>query len=177
MTQQTLAEAISKINDATEKYNGAKSAVTLLEAKKQALEEAIERQKIRVRNLEIKIAKKQEVAATLNPNRDCSILKPIADVVMPHFPGMSARLLGPFGLGNTMAIDIDNADNKTVASMSFEYDCESMRLAYVNYKNDSHQFPKGSMGEVNGMNFQKIDLTPSSSVEHLVGLFKRFKND
>ena len=91
------------------------------------------------------------------------IIDPIAKAMVGNLPGRHYKILGPFGLGSTVAIHFYDNDYpgevKNCLSISFQPgDLEKGELKVVDYSKPSNKYPQGSIGELNGFNYPEIDI-------------------
>ena len=107
-------------------------------------------------------------------------IKPLAEEIIKHFPGRYYKTLGPFGLTNETAIHFykngvtnkNSCDGDNCISVDFrpiKYDGES-DLVLVNNLKNTGEFEKGTIGEVNGMNY--LEVTMPKTIKELVKFIK-----
>jgi len=91
------------------------------------------------------------------------IIKPVAKAMVEKLPGRYYGILGPFGLSSETAIHFydknhpDNCDH--CLSITFRPgDLNKGELRVVDYSQKSNEFAPGTIGEVNGFNYNEIDI-------------------
>lgn len=143
------------------------------------LESVIAKHNAAIQRARSKIRKISERCSEMNPFLRSAYLQFIADAVLTQFPGMTAEILGPFGLGNTSTITIGDPtlpeESRDKFTLSFRIDLETGAVSYVDYSKSSGDYPKGSMGAVNGLNHPEVPLTADMTIEALAQLFKPVK--
>lgn len=101
------------------------------------------------------------------------MVEAIADLLQPHFPDHDLRVLGPFGLTNECSIHANDPSVtdrfNTVGSLTFR-PAQSNRLYLVDRSRELAQYPVGSLGERNGMNYPEVDMP--ESIEELVEMLR-----
>ena len=120
------------------------------------------------------------------------IIKEIGKEMLQYFPDYYIlETMGPFGLSSRVAIWIshpkwDVFKNKNYPHYSFDFtpdlDADSdANLRRVDYNTDTGEYPKGSIGEINGFNHPNIPISNNTSILELIKLFypefKPFKNE
>jgi len=96
------------------------------------------------------------------------VIKPIAKELGDTMPDREVEILGPFGLGHEIAIhflkagiDRDQMFDKpgNVRSITFRpTGFDAFTLGVVDYGTNTGQFPKGSIGEINGGNHPVVPV-------------------
>lgn len=105
-----------------------------------------------------------------------NLLKPIAEDLQQFFPNRYYEILGPFGLGCETSIHFyknkakkakDNkeyhamwdADKNFCKSVTFRpLELKKGELVIVNYKKNTGEFKKGTIGEINGLNHPTLPM-------------------
>lgn len=138
-----------------------------IRARIQQREKQIERLKKKLKNL---------------PCWQDALIKPIAEELVKHFPDRQYEILGPFGLSAEVGlhlyrIGVDKKhkfDGDNCISITFRPgDLEKGELRIVDYKKDTGEFRKGTLGEVNGMNHPEIPLSPDTTIQELLKWVER----
>jgi len=105
------------------------------------------------------------------------LVKPIAELLAPHFPNYHYHILGPFGICSETAIHFyeNGIDEKTlwegghIKSITFvPLDLSKGKIAIRDYSVDTGKFPKNTIGEKNGMNHPNIDIPDNADAEWLL---------
>jgi hypothetical protein len=164
-----------------------KSIKTEYDTKKYALET--------VRNdLRYKLKETEEKLRLLNhPYWMTLIVEPLAIEIAKHFPGYRHEVLGPFGIGAKVSIHLypnkayeaynsrDTADSLSgkeayremmdgCKSITFSPRCcnESIGLAIVDRSVNTGEYPKGTIGEMNGFNHPEIEVPKDATIQWFV---------
>lgn len=155
-----------------------KSTVTLGDLVKPYIEQQQVRSRIRAR-----IEQREKQIERLNtklkklPFWKDALIKPIAEELGKHFPDRRYEILGPFGLScevglHLYRIGVDEKhlfDGDNCKSITFRPgDLEKGELRIVDYKTNTGEFRKDTLGEVNGMNHPEIPLSPDTTIEELL---------
>ena len=134
-------------------------------------------ERIDMRNAQIKrLEKKREKLQC--PRWTETILKPIAEALTrEYFPNRTFDILGPFGLCSRASIHfykkgIPEAelwdDPNNCLSITFEpIALQDGVLGIVDYSTKTADYPLGSIGEVNGMNYSSIPLSKNFTLAEL----------
>jgi hypothetical protein len=110
------------------------------------------------------------------------IIKPIAVLLAPFFPERRWEIYGPFGLVCSVSIHFykngvsedKKFDGKNCLSITFRPgNLQLGELLVVDYRKNLKEYPKGSIGEMNGMNHPAVEMKPDT--KWLVGWVKRGK--
>lgn len=105
------------------------------------------------------------------------IIRPIAKELAPLVPHDSWNVLGPFGIGCTVAIhfypegfhDTKPDDWKSVRSITFRpLELQRGAIGVVDYSVNTGRYPKDSIGDVNGLNYPTIELDPEMDLKDLI---------
>ncbi len=118
----------------------------------------------RTNNLEAEIEESKRKLGKLNyPSWIDCIVKPIAELLVKKIKNRYYEILGPFGMTHETAIHFyingSEGDIKTCRSIDFRpINLEKGEIRIVDYDNDTNRFKKGTMGEVNGMNYETIPM-------------------
>lgn len=86
------------------------------------------------------------------------------------------EVYGPFGLGNECSIYFKSGDRKakTLGGATFTRYGDGYGLK--DYSKDTGRFPKGSIGEMNGGNFETIEITKEMTIDWFVKFVKKSFN-
>lgn len=117
------------------------------------------------------------------------MVEQVADLLRPHFPDHTLRVLGPFGLRNETAIHAEDDSAitdtqrfyKTVGSLSFRphhelvqvgnaYLGDGMTLRLVDRTRNTGEYPASSLGGINGFNYPEVKLP--DTIEELAELLR-----
>lgn len=117
-----------------------------------------------------------------------AILQPIAKAILeeltPDFK--SFEIMGPFGLcceysvrfyktegndGRKRGLNTDHNSDEDCISLSFvDFDHETGQLRIRDYTRNRKEFKSGTIGEMNGMNFENIEVPPDADAKWFVRL-------
>lgn len=141
-----------------------------------------ERGKIQAR-IEQREKQIERLKTRLNKIGYCSwideLLMPIAKTMVEKMPDRSFDILGPFGMTSETAIHfykLGVAKNKQLEgdncrSITFRpKDLDKGELVLVDYTQNTGQYAKGTLGEMNGMNYPTIPL------KNTIGELLKFMN-
>ena len=123
--------------------------------------------RIEQRNQQIKRLKKK-LHNLEHPSWIDELVKPIAEAMVKKMPDRYYDILGPFGICSATSIHfyksgverskrLDNCKSITFRPA----DLENGKITIVDYSQDTGQFRKGTIGEINGMNYPEIPLKRS----------------
>ena len=107
------------------------------------------------------------------------IVKPIAKSFATTMPNRTFAILGPFGLNNETAIHFYKkgvADNekcydgncKSITFRPLWSEKDEFELGYVDYEHDTKEFNKGTIAEMNGLNYTTIQLDKATTLSELL---------
>jgi hypothetical protein len=105
------------------------------------------------------------------------IIRPIAKELAPLIPHDSWNVLGPFGIGCTVAIhfypegfhDTKPESWKRVRSITFRpLKLERGLIGVVDYSVNTGDYPKDSIADVNGLNYPTIELDTEMDLKDLI---------
>ena len=110
------------------------------------------------------------------------LVKPVAEELIKLLPGHYYEILGPFGICNSTSIHFykqgiteqnkfeeDNCVGITFIPLDLTHEGS---IGIRNYGVDTHEFEKGTVGEVNGMNYPTIRLAPTTKIKDLLQYVK-----
>lgn len=93
------------------------------------------------------------------------MVQQLAALLEPYFPQHKLYVLGPFGLTNQMAIHVNDpagdADGRTLTVGSMAFRPDSGRLKRVDHTRNTGEYPAGSIGAINGLNYTEAELPDS----------------
>jgi len=105
------------------------------------------------------------------------VVRTIAGLIGEHLPDRNVEVLGPFGLGATVAIHCIRKD-ATSANWSQGDNCwhmslrpdlrEEMRLGLVDYTTNTECYPPGSVGDRNELNHPTIPVPEDADVNWFI---------
>ena len=112
------------------------------------------------------------------------ILEPLAQAMLPHFPGRHYQILGPFGLSCETSIWFvkngvegeDRFKDNNILSVTFRPEDLSGNaggeaLSVVNEHINTQEYPAGTIGEMNGYNHPSVPMP--NTIEGLVEWAKK----
>ncbi|ABM96943.1 hypothetical protein [Methylibium petroleiphilum] len=177
MQPNPLSSALAAIAGQFELFKQKSSGLDVFRDKERKIRDLIARHQRSLERLEKQRAKAAKTVDEANPYSYARYLQPLADAVLEHFPGMAARIMGPYGLGNTASISIyDPAKGDTdgvVGWLQFRYESNDGQLSYVDLDKHSGRYPPNSLGDINGLNYEAVPLTAETTMDELVQLFRR----
>lgn len=112
------------------------------------------------------------------------ILENIAKEMLQYFPDRYIyKIYGPFGLGSHTSIwinhpewNLNDKEKKNLPNYFFEFspdlsdNCENT-LSRIDHKTNTNEFPKGTIGEINGFNHPNIPIPNDTTIFELIKLF------
>lgn len=105
-------------------------------------------------------------------------LNKLGKAVLPKIPGATYfEVLGPFGIGAECSIYFSKKikDKEiTLAGATFTHAGDSIMLK--DYSKKTNEFKKGTIGEVNGMNYEYLEITPEMTIDWFVKFAIRKEN-
>ena len=130
---------------------------------------------IREKQLERLKVKAQKISYHERPGWIDSLVKPIAEAMLPFLPDRYFKILGPFGLGCQTAIHFyKNGSNDAVGNgncISITFEPGTLRegdLFVVDYLVNTGEFSPNSIGAINGMNNPKIPVPDYADAQWFV---------
>ena len=108
------------------------------------------------------------------------ILEPLSKELEVKYPGYHAEVLGPFGLDNETSIHLYkdsipkserwDATNRSISVKSISFIFSLNRELYPelfvrDYTQDSREFGRGTIGEMNGMNYASIPIPQDVNIQ------------
>lgn len=178
MQTNTLTSALAAIATQFEQFGEKSAGLNVFTEKGRKLRALIARHQASLERLEKRRTKASEKVHKDNPHANARYLHPLADAVLVHFPGMAARIMGPYGLGNTASISIydpakGETDDSVVGWLQFRCDADVGQVLYVDLDQNTGCYPPGSIGELNGLNHPGVAITDDTPMERLIELFRR----
>ena len=177
MQSNPLTSALAAIATQFEQFGEKSAALEVFNEKESKLRALIARHQAALERLEKRRVKASEKVHKDNPHAYARYLQPLAEAVAAQFPGMSARIMGPYGLGNTASISIyDPAKGETdgvVGWLQFRCDADVGQVLYVDTSQNTGHYPPNSLGDINGLNYPAVPLTAETTMAELVQLFRR----
>jgi len=140
------------------------------------IEERIVMRKKQIERLETKKAKTQVFWIT-------GLIKPIAKALEEVYPNRVADVLGPFGLDAETAIHLykkgisneKRFDDDNCISITFRPGNIEQGILYIkDTRHNTRRFQKGTIGELNGMNYKSIEF--DWNLNTLVELINEFNS-
>ena len=96
------------------------------------------------------------------------IIEPIAKELNKSNPKLHYEILGPFGICSTTSIHFYNEDETVCLSITFRPgNLEDGQIGVVNYSVNTEKFAKGTIGELNGMNYPVKWLSSETDINDL----------
>jgi hypothetical protein len=109
------------------------------------------------------------------PHWITEIIEPLGETIATEL-GTNFRVLGPFGLQNEVAIhfgkDFDTDTKSEYSIHLVPINIEEGKIAYKDYSKRTEKYPKGSIGEVNGWNYENIEITDDMTIKDLIDVIK-----
>jgi hypothetical protein len=125
-------------------------------------------------------ARLQERIAALTKRRDMmrapwfltDLVKPIGRALLPHLPGYTMAILGPFGLCAAVSIHFTRngwspkthgeAYWQRLRSITFVPDQD--RIAVRDRRRSTGTYAPGTLGDLNGMNFPRVPIPETADI-------------
>ena len=153
--------------------------------KTNSLYQTLKKQEISVKNhwkkdekIKAEINKLEEKRKRLRYPHLTTLLEKLGKQLLPYFHGaVRVEVLGPFGLGNETSLYISAApkkgktDGKTLGSITFTRSGEG--YAIKDYSKKSKRFAPGSIGDLNGSNYGRIELDETHTIDWMVKFMKK----
>lgn len=100
-----------------------------------------------------------------------ALVHPLADELAKLYPELTFQVIGPFGIGNEVAIHArrhreSGSSEEVVGSITFRPIGENNSLGVVDYGQHLGEYPKGSLGDRNGLNHPTVPVTELAQVVH-----------
>ena len=80
-------------------------------------------------------------------------------------------IYGPFGLGNECSIYFSDKNEKILASATFTSNGEGYGIK--DYSKNTGTYPKGSIAEMNGANYNTIEISDKMTTEWFIKFMKK----
>jgi hypothetical protein len=105
------------------------------------------------------------------------LLEPIAKELVKEFEGYYYVMMGTFGISNEAPIHFypigksgkESIHDGTSKSITFiPLNLDNGEIGIRNYKKNTGEFNKGTIGEMNGMNHPTIKLSPDMEIKELI---------
>ena len=143
-----------------------------------------------IRTKERQIKKLEKKLSKVNyPNWIDALLNPIARAMLVYLPGYKFRMCGPFGLTAETSILFTPLDAEMSDKFSnFPKDLSVIRkitfrpgdlsgnskpmLSIVDYSPNTGQFKKGTLGEINNMNYPAVDVPENADGQWFISLME-----
>lgn len=149
----------------------AAQAIDELQAKRDKLYKDAQAKLRKVEKVDVQLKKLYEKRSAAHPVHGGKILEPLARSLQEFFPGCSFELAGPFGIGcdlcMTFADPTKPKPDDAVAYGSFRFDMESMSLIMVDFNKHRDNYPANSIGALNGLNYEAIEITDSTDLAEI----------
>jgi len=143
--------------------------------KKNAIEQKIHQKEAQLERLNTKLRKLPF------PSWLDHLVRPIANELEKVYPDYHAEILGPFGICSETAIHLykkglnreelwaeENREAGSIKSITFiPGDLGEGEISIRNYEENTGTFRKGTIGELNGMNYPSIELPEEADIEWL----------
>lgn len=103
-------------------------------------------------------------------------LKKLGKQILPKIKGaVSFEVAGPFGLGNECSLWFygpgTEKTRKVICGASFRRYGDGYGLK--DYSKKSNRFPKGSIGEMNGMNYRTIEISKDMNIDWFIKFMRK----
>ena len=171
-----VAEVMGAIGVVLDKYETELATPKRLQKRRDRVRGLVVRHQAVLTKLSDKLQKAFDRVNRNNPYGRSAFLQPLANAVLTKFPGMAVEIAGPFGLSSTSSITIyDPAlgpDHGEICWLQFRFNNETRELSFVDYSQNTGDFPEGSIGAVNGLNYPSVVIDPAMSLDDLVAKFK-----
>ncbi len=99
------------------------------------------------------------------------IVEEIAKELIKFMPGRCYDILGPFGIPANTAIHFYKDETRSMEgcrSINFRPgDLNRGELHRVDYSRNTNQYGRGSLGELNGLNYPSIPISPETEIVDL----------
>lgn len=86
------------------------------------------------------------------------------------------EVMGPFGLGNETSIYFKSGDRKTKTLAGATFTRYGDGYGLKDYSKNTGRFPKGSIGELNGGNYETIEITEKMTIDWFIRFAKKGYN-
>lgn len=110
-------------------------------------------------------------------SKDFHFLAPLMGPFLEKNPGLEVEYGGPFGVGARYSVSIYDrglgSDDGLTHYMHLS--CYGEEVSWVDFSRQTGKYPDGSMGALNGLNYEEVDLSPDITDEELVQLVERSK--
>lgn len=178
-TIATAAAALAGIAQAFVEFEHERTALEPIATKENGLLALIEAHKRALAKLSARRAKVQRRVDRANPWSRARYLQPLAEALLPYFPGARFQISGPFGLGSTSSIafvsDAPDADEgEPQGFLQFRLEGEGNVLGYLDPCSDNGRYPAGSIGRLNGLHHQVHPIRADMPLADLAQLFRRY---
>lgn len=171
-----VAEIVGAIGAMLDKHELEWEPIKRMRQRMDCLRGLIARHEASLATLRKRLEKESARVSRDSPYLRSAFLQPLADAVLTQFPGMKAEILGPFGLACTSSITIfdpsQGSNDRPIRWLQFRFDNSTRTLSYVDFSHSSGDYPAGSIGAINGMNYASVDIPLEMSIVELVSKFK-----
>jgi hypothetical protein len=178
-TVATAGPVLDRIEESFVAFERERQALDPIAAKERALMALIESHRRSLAKLGSRRAKVQARIDEANPHIRARYLQPLADALLPYFPGTKAEIRGPFGLGATACIAFvadragQDGDDECRGYLEVRLLGEDRHeLGYVVPASDTGRYPPGSIGYVNGLHHEVRPITAAMALDELAALLR-----
>jgi hypothetical protein len=103
-------------------------------------------------------------------------LKKLGKEILPKIKGaVGFEVYGPFGMGNECSIYFHGPGTekkrKTICGASFRRYGDGYGI--INYRKKTKDYPKGSIGEMNRMNYEVKEITQDMNIEWFIRFMRK----
>lgn len=163
--------ALQSMRDLCAPLRAGADKIDELQAKRNKLYNDAQANLRKVEKADAQLKKLYVKRAESHPVRDGKILEPLARALQEFFPGCSYELAGPFGIGCDLCMTFADPSKPkpgdVVAYGNFRFDMESMTLVMVDFAKSSDKFPANSIGAINGLNYETIEITECTDLAEI----------
>lgn len=135
--------------------------------------EAIQRIETLIRNLQAK-AQQESGAAFV-----AAVVRPIQAVLTEMFPNAQVEISGPFGLASATVLTVSRKGANNVAKLKGEQTksitfvpMADGKLGVRNVHESTGEYPPGSLGDLNGLNFEVREVPVENTIQFLLEWLK-----
>lgn len=150
--------------DANEGAQIAKSERLVDEARTQ-----VERARKRLTTREARMSKLQR--NLIRPDVRGDALNEMMLALAPYFPGLTPEVLGPFGISCAYSLRFNHpTDESQTKTLTVMVD-EGAALSWRDYSRYTGEWKKGSIGDMDGLNYPSVPISPEATLEEIAALF------
>lgn len=167
----TAADALSSMRTMCAPFFAQSAEINELQVRRNNLYEAAQAKLRKVQKMDGRLSKLYEKLSRMHPSNNARVLEPLAQALSGFFPGCTHEVGGPFGLGCTLYLTFRDPakarPDDAVAYGNFRFDMEKMRLVLVDLSSTTDRFPPNSLGALNGLNHETIEITAGTNLAQI----------